>query len=189
MINLLKYDDAANRTGMIDVKGEFVAWAVWGEAQDYVEETSVRLRQLARQLFRYPIYVTFESYYDTSADILAETDLSISYTPSGRTVLTQTGKEIFQAEVPTFTVTILNEQMLHKVFENWFHLAFDNNLWVVYQHDTLTYEDGFAAISLQENETILVTEHDAQGFTFITNNRHFDDEQRLKSTLQEAFRT
>lgn len=189
MINLLKYDDAANLTGMIDVKGDFVAWAVWGEADDYVEETSIQMRQLACKMFQFPFYVTFESYYDTSSAILAETDLAISYTPSGRTVLTVIDRKMFHAEVPTFTVTISNEKVLQEVFENWFHFAFDNVLWVVYQHETLTYEDGFASISLQENETILVTEHDAQGFTFITNNRHFDDEQRLKSILQEAFRT
>lgn len=184
MINLLRYD--RDYSGMIQVAGYSVAFAVSGEAHDYVEETSMRMRLVAKKLLTYPFYLTFESYDEMEGDILAKTDLPIHYAPSGRTVLTQRGRKLFQAEVPTFTVEIANEQALNDVFEHWFYLAFDNHLWVVYQHPTLTYKQGFAFMTLTPQETILVTEHDAYGFTFMTNEPHYESEANVQKVIEGA---
>lgn len=185
MIHLLKYENEYD--WILQVKGDFVAFAVTGEAYDYVEETSIRMRQLARKLFHFPFYLTFESYYDTQAYILKEDGLNIRYKPSGRTVLTQIGHKSFQAEVPSFTVEIPNEQILNIVFENWFNYAFDNHLWALMQDDTVTYENGFADVELKKNETILVTEHDAYGFTVITNQLSLQNEQGLLLVLKDTY--
>ena len=184
MINLLRYD--RDYSGMIQVAGYTVAFAVSGEAHDYVEETSIHMRLVAKKLLTYPFYITFESSDGMQHDILAQADLPIHYAPSGRTVLTQSGRKLFQAEVPTFTVEIANEQVLNDVFEHWFHVAFDNHLWVVYQYPTLTYEQGFAFLTLTLQETILVTEHDAYGFTFMTNEPHYESEANVRKVIEQA---
>ena len=185
MINLLKYNK--DYEGFINIKGEYIAYAVSGEAYDYVEETSERLRKLAQKLYKFPFYLHFESYYDSPQWILQERDFDIHYQPSGRTVLTQSGRKLFEAEVPAFTVKISNVELLDKAFELWFQYAFDNNLWVLTQEDTIVYEGGFAAIELMKDEVILVTEHDAYGFTVLTNDKTFQQEKTLRVLLDEAF--
>ena len=144
------------------------------------------MRKLATKLFTYPFYVTFEGDEDIRKEVLAEATIPVVYAPSGRTVLTQIGRKTFQAEVPTFTVEIANEQALNDVFKHWFHFAFDNHLWVVYQHPTLTYKQGFASITLAQQETIFVTEHDAYGFTFMTNEPHYESEAHVRKVLEGA---
>ena len=78
-------------------------------------------------------------------------------------------------------------ELLDKAFELWFQYAFDNNLWVLTQEDTIVYEGGFAAIELMKDEVILVTEHDAYGFTVLTNDKTFQQEKTLRVLLDEAF--
>lgn len=185
MINLLKYDKEYD--GPLTVKGDYVAYAVSGEAYDYVAETSERMRKLAKKLYTFPFYLHFESYYDAPNEILAETDFDILYKPSGRTVLTQTGRKLFQAEVPAFTVKVSNEAVLNQAFTLWFQFAFDNNLWALTQENSVVYEDGFAQIELKEDEIILVTEHDACGFTLLTNQQTFQQEEVLQNMLAEVF--
>lgn len=184
-INVLKYDK--DYDGLITVKGEYVAYAVWVEADDYVEETSQRMRQLAQKLYTFPFYLHFESYYDSPEWILQEKDFDIRYKPSGRTVLTQSGGNTFQAEVPSFTVKISNVDILDKAFELWFQNAFDNLLWALTQEDNVLYENGFAAVALTKDKTLLVTEHDAYGFTFLTNQKAFQREAGLLAVLNDAF--
>lgn len=183
MINLLKYDRPYEL--LLDVQGYQVAYAVSGEADDYVAETSERVRRVAKKLYTYPFYLHFESYYDAADEILAETDLVIHYKPSGRTVLRQIGRKCFKAEVPSFTVEIRNEADLHEAFERWFNYAFDNNLWALTQRESVTYQDGFPQITLHDNEIILVTEHDAYGFTVLTNRDELQQEETLRSLLEE----
>lgn len=185
MLNILKYNIPYEL--LLDVQGYKVAYAVSGEADDYVAETSERMRLLAKKLYTFPFYLHFESYYDTSDEILAETGFDILYKPSGRTVLTQTGRKLFQAEVPAFTVKISDEVALDEVFALWFQFAFDNNLWALTQEDSVMYKDGYAQIELKEDEIILVTEHDAYGFTVLTNRAELQHEEVLRSTLAEAF--
>lgn len=185
MINLLKYN--TDYEWLINLKGEYIAYAVSGEAYDYVEETSERLRKLAQKLYKFPFYLHFESYYDSPQWILEEKDFDIRYQPSGRTVLTQSGRKLFEAEVPAFTVKISNVELLDKAFELWFQYAFDNHLWALTQEDTIMYEGGFAAIELMKDEVVLVTEHDACGFTVLTNDQAFQQETTLRALLNEAF--
>lgn len=184
MINILKYDRPYEL--LLDVKGYDVAYAVSGEAHDYVEETSVRMRKFVKQQFVYPFYLHFESYYDTVDDILAETDLVIKYKPSGRTVTTQIGRKYFQAEVPAFMVEIRDETDLHEAFEKWFRYAFDNHLWALTQSKSVTYEDGFPRLTLQQNEMILVAEHDACGFTVVTNRADLQQEDNVRKLLEDT---
>ena len=56
MINLLKYD--REYAWMIEVKGDYVAYAVSGDADDYVEQTNKRLRQLAQSLYTRPMFIS-----------------------------------------------------------------------------------------------------------------------------------
>lgn len=184
IINLLKYDIPYEL--LLDVQGYDVAYAVYGDAEDYVEQTSEWMRQFAKKQFTYPFYLHFESYYDTVDDILAETDLVMHYKPSGRTVLTQIGRNCFQAEVPAFTVEIRQEADLHKAFERWFTYAFDNHLWALTQHKSVMYVDGFPRLTLKPNEIILVAEHDAYGFTVLTNRADLQQEETLRSLLENA---
>ena len=183
MINILRYDRPDDL--LWDVYGYDVAYAVSGEAHDYVEETSIRMRQFAKKQFVYPFYLHFESYYDTVEDILAETELDIDYKPSGRTVTTQIGRKCFQAEVPAFTVEIKSEADLNEAFDEWFRYAFDNNLWALTQSKSVTYEDGFPRMTLQQNEILLVAEHDAYGFTVLTNRKELQEEEALRQLLEE----
>ena len=185
VIDLLEYDK--DYDGLITVKGEYVAYAVWGEADDYVEETSQRMRQLAQKLYTFPFYLHFESYYDGPEWILQAEDFDIRYQPSGRTVLTQSGGNTFQAEVPSFTVKISNVDLLDKAFELWFQHAFDNHLWALTQENNIFYENGFASMVLTKDKTLLVTEHDAYGFTVLTNQKAFQREAGLLTVLNDAF--
>lgn len=185
MINMLKYEQPEHL--MWEVQNFDVAYALSGEAHDYVEETSVRMRQFAKQQFTYPFYLYFESYYDAVDEILADTNLAITYKPSGRTVTTQSGGKCFQAEVPRFTVEIRDKKDLDEAFEEWFRYAFDNMLWAITQADSITYKDGFPYIALQQNELILLTEHDAYGFTVVTMRTELQQEETLRTMLQSAF--
>lgn len=184
MINILKYEQPEHL--MWEVQNFDVAYSVSGEAHDYVEETSVRMRQFAKQQFEYPFYLYFESYYDAVDEILAETNLFITYKPSGRTVTTQIGRKCFQAEVPAFTVEIRDETDLNEAFQKWFRYAFDNMLWAITQSNSLTYNAGFPYITLEQNELILLTEHDASGFTVVTNRAELQQEEILRTILESA---
>ena len=185
MINLLKYN--REYEWVIELKGNYVAYAVWGDAHDYVEQTSQRLRQLAQNLYTYPFYLHFESYHDSPEWILQEKDFNIRYKPSGRTVLTQTGRKCFQAEVPVFTVEIRNENELNEAFSEWFRYAFDNLFWAIRQTDSITYKNGFPYIELQESELILLTEHDAYGFTVVTNRIDLQQENHARKLVEELY--
>lgn len=183
MINIVRYERLEHL--LWDVQQCEVAYAVSGEAHDYVAETSVRLRQFAKQQFTYPFYIHFESDADAVTDILQHMNAPIQYKPSGRTVTTQIGRACFQAEVPAFTVEIAEEAALHEVFDYAFHHAFNNHFWAITQHNSVTYEHGFPNITLQRNELVLLTEHDAYGFTVVTNEQLQED--ALRHLLQRAF--
>lgn len=185
MINVLKYEKPEHL--MWEIHNWHVAYAVSGEAHDYVEETSIRMRQFAKQQFTYPFYLYFESYDDAIDEILAEANVAITYQPSGRTVFTQNGRNFFQAGVPAFKVEIRDEHDLDEAFNSWFHFAFDNVLWAIRQTDSIPYEDGFPFIKLQPNELVLLTEHDAYGFTVITNRVALQQEETLHKMLKSAF--
>lgn len=186
MIHLLKYDKEYE--WLIEVNGDYVAYAVSGEAYDYVEQTSKRMRRLAEKMYSFPFYLYFESYYESPECILQEKDFDIRYKPSERTVLTQTGRKTFQAEVPAFTVTITNTYLLDKAFELWFQNSFDNHLWAITQEDIVYYENGFASVDLTGDMTILATEHDAFGFTLITNQVDYQKESLLRAFLEETIK-
>lgn len=185
MINLLKYERQEHL--MWEVQHFDIAYAISGEAHDYVEETSIRMRQFAKQQFDYPFYIYFESYDDVVDDILAEANVAIMYKPSGRTVTTQVGRRFFQVEVPAFTVRIHNEVDLNEAFERWFRYAFDNLFWAIRQTDSITYEDGFPHIALAQEEVVLLAEHDACGFTVVTTHAKWHDEETLRGELGSAF--
>lgn len=185
MIQLLPYD--LEYDWLVRVDRYTAAFAVSGQAEHYGEQTSIRMRKLVTKLFTYPFYVTFEGDEEIRKEVLAEATIPVAYAPSGRTVLTQIGSKTFQAEVSRFTVCIEQEHALHETFQNYFNVATYNELWVVHQHDTITYENGFASITLGSDETILVAAHDAYGFTFITNVPNYCDKHALMLMLQPVF--
>ena len=88
--------------------------------------------------------------------------------------------------MPAFTVKISDKAALDEAFALWFQFALGNNLWTLTQEDLVMYKDGFAQIELKEGEIILVTEHDAYGFTVFTSRAELQQEDVLRSTLAEA---
>ena len=90
--------------------------------------------------------------------------------------------------MPAFTVAITTEALLNQAFELWFQNAFDNHLWAITQDDKVYYENGFAAVALTKDMTILVTEHDASGFTVVTNHTDLQGESSLRAFLEETIK-
>ncbi|WP_162985809.1 hypothetical protein [Virgibacillus sp. Bac330] len=154
----------------LEVKGDYEQFYVCGDNEDYVEDTKLLMQKMAITCFTFPFYVHFEGYEDEVESVLSHQDtLDIYYQPSGKMVLTMCGLKIYRAEVPAFTVTITNQETLENVFSQWFHLAMENNMWLISQEANVYYKNKFATIELNDESIILVTEHDAQGFSVITN--------------------
>lgn len=185
MISVLRVDDEHKAGGMLAVKGAFEEYLVWGDVEDYTEQTSDWMQQLVKKTFRFPMYVHFESYYDNKEWILP-LPFELRYKPAGRTILTMSARKTFQAEVPAFTVKIPDEQTLQHAFSEWFHFGVQNNLFAITQEDAVYYERGFATIDLAPETMVLVTAHDAQGMSFITNHSVYQQEENLRKLLAEV---
>lgn len=158
-----------NEQDWVEIDGKYEAFSIWPEAEDYVEETSKLMQRTAEKLFTYPFYVHFEGYSDDIEETLSTRDTyEITYQLSGRKVLTMHANKTFNADVPSYTVKIANPETLQNVFSEWFHLASQNMMWLLTQHEALTYKNGYAFTTLEENPKMLIADHDAQGFTFIS---------------------
>lgn len=162
--------DVEKNQDWLKIKGDYEQFYVCGNNEDYVEDTKLLMQKMAITCFTFPFYVHFEGYEDEVESVLSHQDtLDIYYQPSGKRVLTMSGLKIYRAEIPAFTVTITNQETLEDVFFQWFHLAMENNMWLISQEANVYYKNKFATIELNDESIILVTEHDAQGFSVITN--------------------
>src|SRR5699024_764853 len=113
----------------------------------------------------------FEGYEDCiDSVLLTHNEFVIHYQNSGRTVLTMFDGKTYNAVIPSFTVTIVNEESLKKVFAKWFHLAHENCMWLITQSPDLQYKNEFAFIDMKKESVILLADHDAQSLSFITSN-------------------
>ncbi|AUJ26070.1 hypothetical protein A21D_03028 [Virgibacillus dokdonensis] len=174
--------DVEKNQDWVEVKGDYEQFYVYGDNEDYVEDTKLLMQKMAITCFTFPLYVHFEGYEDEVESVLSHQDtFDIYYQPSGRKVLTMSGLKIYRAEIPSFMVTIPNKKALENVFSQWFHLAMENNMWLISQEaNVLYYENKFATIELKDQAIILVTEHDAQGFSVITNYPLYQDLEYLR---------
>lgn len=164
MHDLKKYQD------WVTINGDYEQFHIWGDNEDYVEDTIVLMQKAATKCFNFPFYIHFEGYDDEIDSILSKRDqFEICYQNTGRTVLTMFNGKTYHAEIPAFTVTITNNQCLKAVFAQWFYLAQHNNMWLITQSSNLYYKNKFASIDISHEPIILLPDHDAQSLSFITN--------------------
>jgi len=168
----------------ININGDYEQYHVYGDYdiyEDYVEYTATLMRKAAKQCFTFPFYVHFEGYEDyVDSILLNRREFEIYYKDSGRTVLTMSDGKTYNAEVPSFTIKIVNEETLDRVFTKWFHLAQENCMWLITQGLNLQYKNNFAFINIQEDSVLLLADHDAQSLSFITCNPIYQNEEQLR---------
>ena len=168
-----------------NVNGDYDQFHVYGDVEiyeDYVACTAALMRKAAIKSFVFPFYVHFEGYEDCMGAILfARHEFDIHYQNSGRTVLTMSDGKTYHAEIPSFTVTIANEELLRKVFAKWFHLAQENSMWLITQNFALQYKNNFVYMDMKKESVILLADHDAQSLSFITSDPFYRKEEQLRS--------
>lgn len=168
------------------IEGAHEAFMIWAEADDYVEETNQLMQQIATKLYHYPFYIHFEAYEDGVESILSKRNLfDISYQNTRRKVLITNGFKMYQAEIPSFSVKITNQEILQKVFVEWFHLASENMMWLITQNK-IYYKNGYAYIDSQVEPLILSTDHDAQGFTLTSSNNSLKTREKVISLFDNG---
>ena len=173
----------------VNVDGYYDRFHVYGDYDicgDYVENTASLMQKAATKCFVFPFYVHFEGYEDfIDSILLIRNEYEIYYQNSGRTVLTMSDGKTYNAEIPSFTVTILNEESLKNVFTKWFHLAQENCMWLITQSFDLQYKNKFAFVDMEKESVILLADHDAQSLSFITSNPLFRNEEHLRLIFEE----
>lgn len=173
----------------INISGEYDQFHVYGDGdihEDLVEYTATLLRKAAIKCLNYPFYIHFEGYEDEIDSILSNREaFEIDYQDSGRTVLTMSNGKTYNAEIPSFTVNIPNEDTLKKAFNKWFHLAQENCMWVMTQGSDIQYKNKFALIEMQQEALILLADHDAQSLSLITNHPDYRTEEQVQSIFKK----
>lgn len=168
----------------VHIRGDYEQFHIWGNHEDYVEDTKVLMQIAATRIFEFPFYIHFEGYEDDIESILQMRDqFEITYQSSGRTVFTMSGFKAYRAEIPSFTVTIRDRAALQKVFDEWFDLAFQNCMWLITKNPNLYYENNFASIDMKQESSFLLADHDAYGFSLISNDSFY----HLEANLQRIF--
>ena len=176
--------DLKKEQDWVAVNGDYDQFHVYGDNEDYVEDTIGLMQKAATKCFKYPFYVHFEGYDDQVDSVLLHQDiLDIYYQTSGRSVLTMSGGKTYHAAIPSFTVKIPNYESLKNVFNHWFHYAQENNMWLITQGFRLDYINKFAALETNNEPIVLVADHDAQSFSFIASHPSY----RKKESLQLIF--
>ena len=169
----------------VNIHGEYEQFHLWGEDEDYVEETSRLMQKIATTIYTYPFYIHFEGYEDEVEHVLLQKDqYEINYKPSGRTALTMYDGRTYHAEIPTFTITIPNKEVLKTVFEEWFYLAQQNSMWLITQGQNVYYENNFATIEMSKEPIFLLADHDAQGLSIITNQPSHQSEEKIREIFE-----
>lgn len=189
MIGIEVMKNLAPDQDWVRVNGDYDQFHVYGDVEiheDYVACTAALMRKAAMKCFVFPLYVHFEGYEDCmDAILLARHEFDIHYQNSGRTVLTMADGKTYHAEIPSFTVTIANEELLRKVFAKWFHFAQENCMWLITQNFALQYKDHFACIDMKKESVILLADHDAQSLSFITSDPLYRKEEQLGLLFSE----
>lgn len=165
------------------IQGSLRQFHVYGEAEDYVEETAQRMQQAANHCFQFPFYVHFEGRDDEDIDWVMKHDqqFEIIYQDSGRTL---SGYPKDPRRIPVFSVTIEHKRALEEAYQLWFHLAFENCMWLVMQDQALDYGRTYASITLRPSTVVLLPNHDAQSLSFITNDPTYDSVQAIQRIFQ-----
>lgn len=170
----------------INISGDYDQFHVYGDYEDYVEYTATLMQKAATKCFDFPFYIHFEGYEDyVDSVLLNRGEFENYYQDSGRTVLTMSDGKTYNAEIPSFTIKIVNEEILEKVFTKWFHLAQENCMWLVTQGLDLPYKNKFALIDMQQETIILLADHDAQSLSFITSNPSYQSEEQIRLVFIE----
>lgn len=174
----------------VNLHGEYDQFHVYGDYdlhEDYVEYTAALMQKAAITCFAFPFYIHFEGYEDEiDSIVLHQRDFPIYYQNSGRKVLTTSDGKTYHAEIPSFTVKIINEDSLQKAFAEWFHLAMENCMWIVTQDFDLYYKNQFAHIDMEQQSIILLADHDAHSVSFITNDPSYRKEDYLRLVFEDV---
>jgi hypothetical protein len=173
----------------VNIYGDYDQFHVYGDYdiyEDYVEYTAALMQKAATKCFMFPFYIHFEGYEDyIDSILLTRGEFEIHYQNTGRTVLTMSDGKTYNAEIPSFTVKVVNEESLKKVFAKWFHLAHENCMWLITQSFDIQYKNKFAFIDMEQESVILLADHDAQSLSFITSNRLYRKEEHLRLIFEE----
>lgn len=182
-MNVQIIHDLNKEQDWLTIVGDYEQFHIYGDNEDYVEDTILLMQKAATKCFKFPFYVHFEGYDDQIDSVLQQDIFEIYYQTSGRSVLTMSGGKTYHAAIPAFTVKIPNYDLLKNVFNQWFHYAQENNMWLITQGSRLDYKDKFAAIETYNEPVVLVADHDAQSFSFIASHPSY----RKKDSLQLIF--
>lgn len=185
-MNIEIYENRDPKPDWVHIYGDFKQFDLFGEAEDYVEETAKIMRQVAQHCLLYPLYIHFEAYEDRVGDIMKHRhSFDMTHQLAGRSVLTMTDNKSYQAEIPSFTVKIESDAAFQQACDLWFDFAFDNCMWLVTQTAELAYEEGFAAIHLQPKAVVLLPGHDAQNLSIISNDPAFQRLEDVRNVFAE----
>ncbi|MEC2072563.1 hypothetical protein [Alkalihalophilus marmarensis] len=178
--------DRKKEQDWVTVIGDYEHFRIWGDQEDYVEAAIYLMQKVAVKCFQYPFYIYFEGYEDEVDSVLERRDeFDIYYQPSRRTILTMCGGKTYDAEIPSLRVTIPNNETLEKIFTQWFYLAQQNNMWLITQHTNVYNKNTFAAIDFINDSILLLADHDAQGFSVITNHPSCQQKEQFRSMIQD----
>ncbi|WP_096155633.1 hypothetical protein [Bacillus sp. FJAT-45066] len=185
-MNIHIMQDFTKDQDWIVIHGDYEQFHIWGDNEDYVEDTVVLLQKAATSCFKFPFYIHFEGYEDDAKSVLLMRDqFEIHYQPSGRTVLTMFNGKTYHAEIPAFTITIPNSEVLKKVFTEWFYLAQQNSMWLITQGKNVYYKNKIASIEMSKEPTMLLADHDAQGLCIITNQSSYQSREGLRLIFEK----
>ncbi|ERN53767.1 hypothetical protein A33I_09825 [Alkalihalophilus marmarensis DSM 21297] len=78
-------------------------------------------------------------------------------------------------------VTIIGDYEHFRIF----YLAQQNNMWLITQHTNVSYKNTFAAIDLINDSILLLADHDAQGFSVLTNHPSYQQKEQIRAMIQD----
>jgi hypothetical protein len=172
--------DLEKELDWVKADGYFEHFHIVGDNDDYVVDTISLMQKAVAKCFKYPLYIHFEGYDDIIDSVLLKRNkYKIEYRDTGRKVLTMSGGKTYHAEIPSFTIAVPNENILKSVFTHWFHLAQENNMWLITQYP-ISYRDKFAAVDMNDESIILLADHDAQSLSIVTNNPLYQEKENVR---------
>lgn len=180
MVNVMLLDNPKDKR--MKVTGNYLRFQVWGNAADYTEETAELMQQMARHCFAFPFYVHVETFGDQESmqEMLAfQKHVKLTFRSSGKKIWTMQGGMPVHEELPSFSLQVNDAEELKLVFEEWFHMAQQNFLWVVSQGADVQYEDGTIVFDMLKDSVVLMAEHDGYGFSVITNAEGFKEKREI----------
>ncbi|QXE00640.1 hypothetical protein [Terribacillus sp. DMT04] len=177
--------DLEKELDWVKADGNFEHFHIVGVNDDYVEDTKLLMQKAVSKCFKYPLYIHFEGYDDIIDSVLLKRNkYKIEYRDTGRKVLTMSVGKTYRAKIPSFTITVPSENILKSAFTHWFHLAQENNMWLITQYP-ISYRNKFAAVDMTKESTILLADHDAQSLSIVTNDPLYQGKENVRVIFEK----